>query len=1015
ASATSFNTMFRDAEAFNQDLSSWVFPNATNMSGMFRNTAFNQDISGWDVSGIQDFSFMFWEANNFNQPLDSWDVSSATSFNSMFANCLVFNQDLNSWNTSSVTNMRNVFGNSPAFNGNISNWDVSSVTNMSQMFYQTDAFTGDLSGWNTSSVTDMSFIFYRASVFNSDISSWNTSSVTNMSGAFREMAVFNQDISGWQVGQVTNMQNMFDSSPAFNHSLDTWDMSSVTAAGGMLANSGLSMVNYQTTLNGWAQQSLQTGVSFSATNLSYCDDTGRQALIDNFAWTINDGSQACPEIFIDDISTDNVVSISEASNVEISGTSSLIEDGGTITITLNSTDDYSAIVSADVWSTNVDMTLLTEGEVTVDVTFTDLGGNVAFANSTVDLDLAAPVFTSATTASVDENISTSAIVYTAVATDANAVTYSLSGTDASAFAIDGSTGDMTFVSSPDFETQTSYEVVITATDVATNSTDLTLTITINDLDEDAPVFTSPNTASADENISTSTIVYTAVATDANAVTYSLSGTDASAFAIDGSTGDMTFVSSPDFETQTSYEVVITATDVATNSTDLTLTITINDLDEDAPTVVLSTLESDPTNSSPIVVNIAFSEVVTGFVVGDVTVGNGTAGNLIDLDGSNYTVEITSNTDGEVTVDVASGVAQDLAGNFNEAAIQFSITVDQLVPVVTINSLSTNVSSPELTGAVDDPAATIEITVNGNTYPVTNSSGTWVLAAGTIAPDLTEGTYDITASAADLAGNVGVDLTTDELVVDLTAPTVSVSILSTLNDSPALTGSVDDAGAIIAVTVDGSDYSGSNNGDGSWTLPEGTINSLAVGVYDVVVTATDAVGNTGTDATSDELIIEPGAPTALAASEVDYFSFVANWKARAGVESYQVDVASDVSFINKLPGYNNLSLTETSVVVLDVDYGSHYYYRVRAVYPSEAVSPSSNVIMVTTPTDANTIADSTALLEIYDALGGDNWQDNNWSDEPKLKDWSGVKMTGTRVSELDLSSTGLTGDFPTIST
>ena len=47
--------------------------------------------------------------------------------------------------------------------------------------------------------------------------------------------------------------------------------------------------------------------------------------------------------------------------------------------------------------------------------------------------------------------------------------------------------------------------------------------------------------------------------------------------------------------------------------------------------------------------IQFSEDVTGFVVGDITVGNGTAGNFVAIDGDTYTADITPSADGAVTV------------------------------------------------------------------------------------------------------------------------------------------------------------------------------------------------------------------------------------------------------------------------------------------------------------------------------------------------------------------------------
>jgi glucose/arabinose dehydrogenase len=102
----------------------------------------------------------------------------------------------------------------------------------------------------------------------------------------------------------------------------------------------------------------------------------------------------------------------------------------------------------------------------------------------------APVFSSATSASVPEN--SSGVIYTAVATDAdgNALTYSLSGgADRAAFQISPS-GGLSFVASPDFEAPTDanadnvYQVEISVSD-GTTSTALTLAITVTNGGPDA--------------------------------------------------------------------------------------------------------------------------------------------------------------------------------------------------------------------------------------------------------------------------------------------------------------------------------------------------------------------------------------------------------------------------------------------------------------------------------------------------------------------------------------------------
>ncbi|MDO6683800.1 cadherin domain-containing protein, partial [Oceanobacter sp. 5_MG-2023] len=92
--------------------------------------------------------------------------------------------------------------------------------------------------------------------------------------------------------------------------------------------------------------------------------------------------------------------------------------------------------------------------------------------------------------SIDENSGAGQVVYTATATDtgdiSDGVTFSLSGDDAALFSINSSTGEVTLLADPDYETQSSYSFTVTATDGAGNHTDQAVTLDVNDLDEIAP-------------------------------------------------------------------------------------------------------------------------------------------------------------------------------------------------------------------------------------------------------------------------------------------------------------------------------------------------------------------------------------------------------------------------------------------------------------------------------------------------------------------------------------------------
>jgi hypothetical protein len=213
---------------------------------------------------------------------------------------------------------------------------------------------------------------------------------------------------------------------------------------------------------------------------------------------------------------------------------------------------------------------------------------------------------------------------------------------------------------------------------------------------------------------------------------------------------------------------------------------------------------------------------------------------------------------EGVYDVAA-TALNAAGHSGSDTTNNELVIDLTAPTITVSASYTNVVSPSLTGTVDDPAATVTVTVNGTPYPaVNNGDGSWTLLAGQIA-SLAEGVYDVAATATDAAGNSGSDATANELAVDLTAPKVTVSTSRTNVVSPALSGTVDDPAATVTVTVKGTPYIAVNNGNGSWTLLAGQIASLAEGVYDVSATATDAAGNSGSDATANELVIDRTAP------------------------------------------------------------------------------------------------------------------------------------------------------------
>ncbi len=207
----------------------------------------------------------------------------------------------------------------------------------------------------------------------------------------------------------------------------------------------------------------------------------------------------------------------------------------------------------------------------IKVSATDIKGNSTSSNITVriiDLDEVAPVIKSPSSVSVNENQTS---VMKIIATDKSALTYSLSGSDASSFNLD-SNGVLNFKTEPDFEIKNSYSITITAIDEAKNSASKNIAILIKDLDDTAPVFTSPSSVSVNEKQKN---VMNIKASDQSRVKYSLSGSDASSFNLNAGNGRLKFKTAPTYAIKNSYSIIVTATDRYKNSASQTINILIN--------------------------------------------------------------------------------------------------------------------------------------------------------------------------------------------------------------------------------------------------------------------------------------------------------------------------------------------------------------------------------------------------------------------------------------------------------
>ncbi len=103
-------------------------------------------------------------------------------------------------------------------------------------------------------------------------------------------------------------------------------------------------------------------------------------------------------------------------------------------------------------------------------------------------------------------------------------------------------------------------------------------------------------------------------------------------------------------------------------------------------------------SGPFTATFTFDEDVTGFTIDDISVSNGAASNFSATNAKVYTATITPVADGEVTIDVPVLAATDVAGNFSNAAQQYSGFNDETKPTLTITPDASQMRANNFTAA-----------------------------------------------------------------------------------------------------------------------------------------------------------------------------------------------------------------------------------------------------------------------------------------------------------------------------
>ncbi|EFM1896857.1 Ig-like domain-containing protein [Escherichia coli] len=584
-------------------------------------------------------------------------------------------------------------------------------------------------------------------------------------------------------------------------------------------------------------------------------------------------------VSMNSITSDDVINAAEkGAALTLSGSTSGVEAGQTVTVTFGGKTYTSTVAANGSWSTTVpvaDMAALRDGDASAQVRVTNVNGNSATATHEYSVDSAAPTVTINTIAS-DNIINASeaaagvTVSGTSTAETGQTLTVTLNGTNyQTTVQADGSWSLTLPVSDLTALANNGYTLTATVSDLAGNPGSASKGVTV---DTTAPVI-SFNTVAGDDVINNvehtqaqiiSGTATGAVAGDRLVVTIAgqqyVTSTDASG---NWSVGVPASVISG--LADGTVTISATITDSAGNSSTQTHNVQVNTA---AVSLSVSTISGDNLiNAAEAGSALTLSGTGTNFATGTVV--------TVLLNGKGYSATIQSNGSWSVNVpaaDVAalsdgtsytvSASAQDSAGN--SATASRSVAVDLTAPVISINTVSTDdrLSAAEqqqpltLNGSTSaEVGQTVTVTFGSKTYTATvAANGTWALNVPVAdLAALGQGAQTITASVNDRAGNPG--QTTHALTVDTVAPTVTIATVAgddIINNAEQLAGqtisgtTTAEVGQTVTVTFNGQTWSATVGSGGSWSvfIPAQQFAGLSDGSYTISASVTDQAGNPG---------------------------------------------------------------------------------------------------------------------------------------------------------------------------
>ncbi|MBT1809533.1 Ig-like domain-containing protein [Enterobacter hormaechei subsp. xiangfangensis] len=634
----------------------------------------------------------------------------------------------------------------------------------------------------------------------------------------------------------------------------------------------------ETLIDGRAQ------VSVSVTNVNgNSADASRVVIVDTQP----------PAITLDNLTDDNIINAAEAQQDLVLSGSTTAETGQTVTVTVNG-KSYQTTAQADGrWQLNVpaaDVGALTDGNVTVTATVSDVAGNSSSAERVGLVDATVPQVTIndfvTDTNTVNQLAHAQAQILSGSVTGAAAgdlVTITINNVDYTTVVDAAGNWSLGLPASVvQGLTDGTWTINVSVTDQSGNTGSSSVDVVVNTV---TPVI-GINTLAADDVINAAEkgedllLSGTSNQPEGTTITVNLNGINYTATTDASGNWSVTVpASAVSALGEANYTVTASVTDNVGNSAAATHDVLV---DSSLPVVTINTLAGDNIVNAA---EVAAGQTLTG------KVSNAASGDTVTiiLGGQTYTAtvqddltwslpltqsQLTALGNGDLTV---SASVTNAHGNTGSSSLD--VTIDAQLPGLRIDTVAgddvinviEHAQNLVIAGTSTDLAAgsTVTVTINGKSYSASVlADGTWQAAVP--AADVSrwaDGSLTISASAQDTSGNP-VNIGT---VVDVDLAPVAISINSVTDDNVlnaaekgqdlVLSGSSSnvEAGQTVTIIFAGKTWTTTVDANGDWTctVPAADLSGLKDGDASVQVSVTNVNGNAASS--SQAFSVDTAAP------------------------------------------------------------------------------------------------------------------------------------------------------------